>query len=236
MPARDLGADRALDVLELSPFAGCHQGDGTPFPAGAARTADAVNVALRILGDVVVDDVGHVLHVQPPGRHVRRHQQLGLPSPEALHHPVALYLAEVAVERLGRVGAAHQPISQVVHAPLGAAEHDGRRRLLEVQDARQHLELVAPPHLEVDLPNLGHRHGLGPDGDPLRMGQVLVGQLDDGLGQGGREERRLPLGRRGPEDSLDVLDEAHGEHLVGLVQHDHAHAAQLQGAPSDVVQ
>ena len=36
-------------------------------------------------------------------------------------------------------------------------------------------------------------------------------------------------GGRFLEDRLDVLGEAHVEHLVGLVEHDDAHAAQLRG-------
>ena len=41
--------------------------------------------------------------------------------------------------------------------------------------------------------------------------------------------------RRGPEDRLDVLGEAHVEHLVGLVEHDDADAVEPQRAAIDVV-
>ena len=67
----DLGLHQAGDVLhieELPPPAG--DGDGV---AGAARAADAVDVDLAVLGNVVVDDVVHVVDVDAPRRHVRRH-------------------------------------------------------------------------------------------------------------------------------------------------------------------
>ena len=53
---------------------------------------------------------------------------------------------------------------------------------------------------------------------------------------GRREERRLPLRRRGGEDRLDVLGEAHVEHLVRLVEDEDAHRVELQRAPLQVVE
>ena len=41
-----------------------------------------------------------------------------------------------------------------------------------------------------------------------------------------REQHRLALGRRRREDRLDVLGEAHVEHLVGLVEHDEPHGVE----------
>jgi hypothetical protein len=52
---------------------------------------------------------------------------------------------------------------------------------------------------------------------------------------GGREQRGLPGLGGVAEDLLDVVGEAHVEHLVGLVEHDRRQAAQLQRAPVDVV-
>ena len=44
----------------------------------------------------------------------------------------------------------------------------------------------------------------------------------------------LSLGRAG-QDRLDVLGEAHVEHLVGLVEHDEPQLAQVEGALLEVV-
>ena len=49
--------------------------------------------------------------------------------------------------------------------------------------------------------------------------QVLAGHPVDPGRHGGREEHRLPLRRGVLQDRLDVLGEAHVEHLVGLVEH-----------------
>ena len=50
-----------------------------------------------------------------------------------------------------------------------------------------------------------------------------------------REERRLSRGRRRRENRLEVLGEAHVEHLVGFVEHDDLNGVELErGAPQMV--
>ena len=51
---------------------------GAPDPAGAA---DPVHVGVGRVGDVVVDDVGDVLDVEPAGGDVGRDQQRGRGAP-----------------------------------------------------------------------------------------------------------------------------------------------------------
>jgi hypothetical protein len=64
----------------------------------------------------------------------------------------------------------------------------------------------------------------------------LVGQLLDLVREGGREEQGLLLGGQQREDLLDVADEAHVEHAVGLVQHQDLELAEVEVALALVVQ
>ena len=68
-----------------------------------------------------------------------------------------------------------------------------------------------------------------------RLVQVLVGDLADG-GRHRRGEQRdlLVLGRVG-QDPLDILGEAHLQHLVGLVEDEVVEVADVQGALLEVV-
>ena len=50
-----------------------------------------------------------------------------------------------------------------------------------------------------------------------------------------REQRDLPLRRRLLEDPLDVVDEAHAQHLVGLVEHEVRQRRELQRAALEVI-
>ena len=45
-----------------------------------------------------------------------------------------------------------------------------------------------------------------------------------------REQRHLALRRRLLEDAFDRIDEAHSQHLIGLVQHQQGQTRELQGA------
>ena len=55
----------------------------------------------------------------------------------------------------------------------------------------------------------------------------LAREGDDRRGHGGREEQRLPLDGQVLEHALDVGEEAHVEHPVRLVEHEHLQAAEL---------
>ena len=73
-----------------------------------------------------------------------------------------------------------------------------------------------------------HRDGLG-------VPQEGVGQAADLGRHGGREEQRLPVAREQADDALDVGDEAHVEHAVGLVDDEHLDVGQQQAAALEQV-
>ena len=71
--------------------------------------------------------------------------------------------------------------------------------------------------------------------DPQRVALIAAGQRDDRLGQGGGEQQGPALGRGAIEDLLQLLAEAHVEHLVGLVEHDDLEARQVERAAFEMV-
>ena len=129
-------------------------------------------------------------------------------------------LAEQAVELL----AAH----------LRAHEHDrllrrlSRHRSLGAQHLYEHLRLVPGAHRQLELLDRVDRERRRLHVDEAGVIQVAVRQLADGSGHRGGEQRGLATSRREREDSLDVLQKAEVEHLVGLVEHDEATLVQDQ--------
>ena len=77
---------------------------------------------------------------------------------------------------------------------------------------------------------------LGGDLDLLRVVHELHRQLLDAVDEGRREQQRLPvlLGQLG-QDALDRRQEAHVEHAVGFVEHQHFDAGQVDVAAIHVV-
>ena len=66
--------------------------------------------------------------------------------------------------------------------------------------------------------------------------QDAVGEAPDLGGEGRAEEQVLTLGREQREDLADVVDEAHVEHPVGLVEDEDLDRAKVDGALADVVE
>ncbi len=68
------------------------------------------------------------------------------------------------------------------------------------------------------------------------LAQVPLRDRGDSGRHGGREEHGLARGRGRLEDRLQVLGEAHVEHLVGLVQHHDADGVEAQGPSPHVIE
>ena len=76
---------------------------------------------------------------------------------------------------------------------------------------------------------------LGLDRDPDRFVEVALGDARDLRRDRRREQGRLAGGRDRGQYRIEVLGEAHVEHLVGLVEHDELDRVEVQAAPGQVV-
>ena len=63
-----------------------------------------------------------------------------------------------------------------------------------------------------------------------RISQHRIGELFDFLRHGGREQQRLPLLRQLRDNLPDVVNEAHVEHAVGFVEHEHLDMVEMDCA------
>src|SRR5205823_9964893 len=61
----DALANQPLDLMEKPHLARCNEGDRITAASGTGRTTDAVNVLLRILRDIEIDDVADLIDVEP---------------------------------------------------------------------------------------------------------------------------------------------------------------------------
>ena len=95
-----------------------------PDAAGAAGAADAVDVALAVLGRVEVDDVRDAVDVDAAGGDVGGDQDVDVPGLEAGQGLLALALGLVAVHRDGLDALVREALDQPVGAALGADEDE----------------------------------------------------------------------------------------------------------------
>ncbi len=63
-----------------------------------------------------------------------------------------------------------------------------------------------------------------------RVVQQPLRQSADVVGIGGGEQQILPLLRQQLDDFANVVDEAHVEHAIGLIEHQHLDLGEIRGA------
>src|SRR5262245_19967903 len=139
---RDAPVGEPLDALELAALTAVAEGDGDARGAGPRGAADAMDVALGVGRQLVVDDVGHALHVDAAGRKVGRDQHAGAAAAESIERALAGVLRLVAVDRLRPHATAIERLGDAVGAALGAGEHNHPFKLAVGQEMAQERTLA----------------------------------------------------------------------------------------------
>ena len=222
-------AGQLLDRRDI--FAVDRRGDGDrrAGQSGAAGPADAVDVVLGVGGHVEIEDVADRRDVEAARRDVAGDEQRQPVLAEIVERRRARALVHVAVERAGVEAVPLERALQDRDVALAVAEDD---RVLEVgrlaDELAEHRALVGRLAAGGDE-ELGDGGGGGRRPRRLdldRIGQELVGEALDLRRHGGREEQRLAGEGEDLADALDVRDEAHVEHAVGLVDDEDLDAAE----------
>ena len=205
------------------------------LPPGPASPAAAVLQRRGVLRQVGVEHQLDAGQVEAARRHVGGHQHAGPPVTQRLQGPQPFRLGQLARDGHGLEAALAQRGGGVRDQVAPGAE-DQRAGRFE-----------RPQHVDDGVLPLALRHHVSPVGDvlvglpgwsgrdPHRLAGVGPGQLDDRLRQGGREEDGAPLSRRGLQDRLELLAEAHVEHLVGLIEHQGSERREVEHLALDVI-
>ena len=233
-----LAADQPFDVAQQLELVDADQRDGLAGQAGAGGAPDPVHVVLGHVGQLVVDHVGELVDVEAPGGDVGGHQDAYLAALEARQCPRACALALVAVDGRRRQPVLAELLGEAVGTVLGTGEDE---HLAPVAGRDQTAQEIALPDL-VDrvhdlLDAVGRRVGRG-HLDELRVVQQPGGERLDVVGERGREQEVLPfaVGGQQRQHPLDVVDEAHVEHAVGLVEDQVLHRREVHRLLAGVIE
>ncbi len=170
-----------------------------------------------------------LVDVQAAGGDVGGHEDANRVGLEVGQRLGAGILALVAVDRRSRQAVLFEVLGQAVGAMFGTGEDQHLLPGALGDQVGEQGALVAGGNAENPLLDTLDRGVRRCDLDAFRVAQQLVGEVDDVLGEGRREQQVLPLGRQPRQDFLDVVDEAHVEHPVGLVEHEDFHMGQIDG-------
>ena len=207
-------------LLQLAALAAVAERQGDARGAGARGAADAMDVALGVGRQLVVDDVGHAVDVDAARGEIGGDQHAGLAAAEIVERLLAGVLRLVAVDRLGGDAAIFQRLGDAVGAALGAGEDDDPLERLVGQQVAEQRALGGGVH-EVDaLVDLVDGAALPCGAISTRSGFFRTSDASLATSPGMVAENSSVWRCLETEPTMrrTSLDEAHVEHAVGLVE------------------
>ena len=117
-------ADVVLDLRQREGVGLAHKGNGVALGTGARGAADAVYVVFAVVGQVVVEYVGHAADVQTARGHIGGDQHLDLVVGKFLQQRFALFLRHITGEDCRLVAVAFKKAPHPVGFALGVDKHD----------------------------------------------------------------------------------------------------------------
>ncbi len=228
--------DQGLDRLELTQLIMADQRDGLATATGTAGTADTVDVILRHLRQLEVDHVGQLIDVQATGGDIGCHQHPHLALAKIGQRPVAGSLTLVTVNGDCVETIFLHLMREAIGDLLGTDKHQHPLPVATANHVREQLAAALPIDLNDALGHLLGSRVAGIDLDQGGVVQQIVRQCLDFTGEGGGEEEALPFGGQRLHDAANVDDEAHVEHAIRFIQHQHFQLAQGQCALGQQIQ
>ncbi len=180
-----------------------------------------MDIIIRVPGRVEVEDMGHALDIQPARRDVRGHQQVDRPRLESIQLPLPCRLVDIAVNLSRAETMALQALVQFAHRGLAVAKDNRGMHILAADQVAEHFALFHRRDIDKLGVDIGVRRCWPGDLDIFGVGQETVRQLLDRRRHGSGKQQSLPVGRQLGADHLDVGNEAHVEHPIGLINHQH---------------
>ena len=189
-----------------------------------------MDVVFGIVGKLQIDDEVDVVHVEAAGGDIGGAKDFHSAAAEVPHHALAHRLIDVAMQAISGITTRHEGVGGVIDGTFGVGEDDGETRGLDVDDAAEHLGLGAAMHLVVALLDGRNRERLLLDGDGGSIARVIFDEAADARLEGGAEENGLALLWHGSHEAVDVVAEAHVEHLIGFVKDEGLETVELDQA------
>eukprot|EP00760_Papus_ankaliazontas_P008881 PhM_4_TR13942/c4_g1_i1/m.5384 len=222
----DLRVQLLLDAGERRAVIGRNEVDGDAEVSEATAATDTVEVRLGVLREVEVDDDVHGLDVNAAGDKVTAHKVAALALAEVVEDAVAVLLEHAGVDVVAGVPQLRDLLGQELDAVDAVAEDDGLVDLETREERVQAVDLLALLDVGVELGDTDERE-LVHEVDLEGVLHVLVAEVLNRHGEGGREEQRLALLANVVEDVVHELGELGREQLIGLVEDHHVAAREV---------
>ncbi len=185
-----------------------------------------MDIVIGVPGHVEVEDVADALDIEPACGNVGGDEDVDVARLEAFELAQPLGLLHVTMDLPCLEAAAREALGEIAHRRLAVREDQRRAHVVGLEQLAQRVPLAARGRLDDCLLDreIGRRGTRNLD--LLGVREEFVGELLDRRGHRRREEQRLAVGRQLGADFLDIGDEPHVEHAIGLVDHEQRAAGQ----------
>ena len=190
-----------------------------------------MNVILNLLGEIVVDDIHDILHVQPSTGHIRGNKDQATALLELIQSPVTLLLSLVTMNGQGGHALGSQSALKLISASLSVSEHnhlagrvhDGLEQSLELLGL---LGFLANNHMLRNLLVCLLTSGTHGDLNRLLLAEVS-GKGRHLFRPGGRVKHGLSVRSDLGNNLANLRLETHIQHSIGFVQSQVSHTSQI---------
>ena len=233
--------DRRLNGMLNAPYPiGIGSGgehDGESRASRAPCPTDAVHVVIDVARYVVIEYMRYAFNVDTSGYDVRSDEDLRLGLGKVAYDLRASPLRHITVQ-LGRVKILGNEFAcKLRSAFFCITEDDCQIRVPFLQHFTEKRKFIIFFYYINTLFNIFERDRFTfADGQAERLAHVFFCQAADLGRKGGGEEEELPLFRRHTDELVHFFEKSRLQHLVGFVNDDMAHAAQIKGIAAAMVE
>ena len=135
----NLGTKLLLDSVEVEAIIPIDQVDRHSQMSEPSRSTNAMEVGLRILRKIEIDDHIHSLDVDTTSKKIRTYEVAANTIPEIMKHAVAVVLQHLGMRVETRVSKLGNFLRKQLHTVCGVAENDG---LIDLQFGKEGVETV----------------------------------------------------------------------------------------------
>ncbi len=203
--------------------------------SGTSCAARAVGVYSRIVGQTVVDYVGEVVDIEASRGNVGSYQESDYAVAEFPHHDIALLLAQVAVQSVGVVTVADKLVGDFLGVATCAAEYDSVDAGVIVGDTLQCQVFILGIDHVVYMTHILCALVAGAYHNFFRLVHEPFCDFSHLCRHCCREKEHFAVVGYMGQDVVDRINEAHVEHLVGLVEYHCMHVGEFYNAAVDQV-
>ncbi len=222
----DLGAQVALDIVQVEAIVPVDQVDGQAEVAIPARATNTVKVRLGVLGEIEVDDDVHGLDINTTGEKIRADEVTADTVAEVVEDAVTGLLSHLGVAVEAGVPELGDLLGEQLDAVRGVAEDDGLVDLQFGEERVETVDLLLLLDIGIVLRDAAEGQFVH-EIDLVRADHVLVREILDRKRESGGEEHDLAVLGMEAQELLDNRGELDGEKLVGLVHDEHGAFAQV---------